>query len=130
LPPFSLETALQKVQAAEDAWNTKDPERVVLAYTESSVWRNRDEFFRGRVAIKEFLVRKWNKERDYKLKKTLWSYTSNRISVKFEYEWRDENDQWYRSYGNEQWQFAMNGQMECREASINDVKISALERKL
>jgi uncharacterized protein len=130
LPPFTLETARQKVQAAEDAWNTKNPERVALAYTSDSVWRNRDQFFSGREAIREFLTKKWAKELDYRLKKELWSFTDNRISVKFEYEWHDESGQWFRSYGNEQWEFAPNGQMSCREASINDITIDESERRL
>ncbi|WP_017326075.1 nuclear transport factor 2 family protein [Synechococcus sp. PCC 7336] len=128
-PPFTLESAKAKVQAAEDAWNTRDPERVCLAYTEDSVWRNRAEFFRGREKIKEFLQRKWTKELDYRLKKELWSFTDNRISVRFEYEWHDDGDFWYRAYGNEQWEFAPNGLMQRREASINDVPISESERK-
>lgn len=129
LPPFTLETALIKVQAAEDAWNTRDPQKVALAYTEDSQWRNRDEFFSGREAIAAFLQRKWAKELDYRLKKELWSFTDNRISVRFEYEWRDASDNWYRSYGNEQWEFAPNGLMQRREASINDVSIQESERK-
>jgi uncharacterized protein len=130
LPPFTLETARQKVQAAEDAWNTKNPERVALAYTPDSVWRNRDQFFSGREAIREFLTKKWAKELDYRLKKELWSFTDNRISVKFEYEWHDESGQWFRSYGNEQWEFAPNGLMARREASINDITIDESERRL
>lgn len=130
LPPFSEETAIQKVQAAEDAWNTRDPERVSLAYTEDSSWRNRDEFFSGRAAIKAFLIRKWDKEKEYKLKKWLWSFTGNHISAKFEYEWHDDQGQWYRSYGNEQWEFADNGQMQRREASINDTPIKESDRRL
>ncbi|MGH1438954.1 MAG: DUF1348 family protein [Cellvibrionaceae bacterium] len=130
LPPFTEETAKQKVQAAEDAWNTRDPERVSMAYTEDSSWRNRDEFFSGREAIKAFLKRKWDKEKEYKLKKWLWSFTGNHISAKFEYEWHDNKGQWYRSYGNEQWEFAENGQMQRREASINDVPIEASDRRL
>ena len=129
LPPFTLETAKAKVQAAEDAWNTRDPERVSLAYTEDSVWRNRSEFFSGREKIKEFLIRKWNTELDYRLKKELWSFTDNRISVKFEYEYHNDSGQWYRAYGNEQWEFAPNGLMQRREASINDVPILESERK-
>ncbi len=109
LPLFTLETAIAKVQAAEDAWNTRDPNKVVLAYTEDSQWRNRDEFFSGREAIADFLQRKWDKELDYRLKKELWSFTDNRISVCFEYEWHDTADNWYRSYGNEQWEFAPMG---------------------
>jgi uncharacterized protein len=129
LPPFTLETALLKVQAAEDAWNTRDPERVALAYTEDSEWRNRSEFFSGRENIQAFLTRKWDKELDYRLKKELWSFTDNRISVRFEYEWHDDSGQWYRSYGNEQWEFAQNGLMQRREASINDVSINEGDRK-
>lgn len=130
LPPFTAETARTKVQAAEDAWNTRDPDRVALAYTEDSVWRNRDEFFTGRDAIREFLRRKWAKENGYRLKKELWSFTDNRISVAFFYEWHDETGQWFRSYGNEQWEFAPNGLMARREASINDVPIKESERRL
>lgn len=129
LPPFTLETAKAKVQAAEDAWNSRDPERVSLAYTEDSVWRNRSEFFSGREKIREFLTRKWNTELDYRLKKELWSFTDNRISVKFEYEYHNESGQWFRAYGNEQWEFAPNGLMQRREASINDVPILESERK-
>ena len=129
LPPFTLETALQKVQAAEDAWNTREPERVALAYTVDSQWRNRDEFFNGRENIKAFLHRKWDKELNYRLKKELWSFTDNRISVRFEYEWHDCSGQWYRSYGNEQWEFADNGLMFIREASINDILINEADRK-
>ena len=129
LPPFTLETALIKVQAAEDAWNTREAHKVALAYTEDSQWRNRDEFFSGREAIAAFLQRKWEKELDYRLKKELWSFTDNRISVCFEYEWHDPADNWYRSYGNEQWEFAPNGLMQRRQASINDVSIQESERK-
>jgi len=129
LPPFTLETAKAKVQAAEDAWNTRDPERVALAYTEDSQWRNRAEFFSGREAIKAFLRRKWAIELDYRLRKELWSFTDNRISVRFEYEWHDDSGHWYRSYGNEQWEFTENGLMRRREASINDVPIQESERK-
>ena len=129
LPPFTLETAVAKVQAAEDAWNTRDPNKVALAYTEDSQWRNRDEFFSGREAIAAFLQRKWEKELDYRLKKELWSFTNNRISVCFEYEWHDAANNWYRSYGNEQWEFAPNGLMQRRQASINDVAIQESERK-
>ncbi|PSF37126.1 DUF1348 domain-containing protein [Aphanothece hegewaldii CCALA 016] len=129
LPPFTLETAKTKVQMAEDAWNTRNPEKVSLAYTVDSVWRNRSEFFTGRDKIREFLVRKWHKELDYRLKKELWSFTDDRISVKFEYEWHDDSGQWYRSYGNEQWEFAENGLMKRREASINDLPILESERK-
>lgn len=129
LHPFTLETAKAKVQAAEDAWNTRNPEKVSLAYTEDSVWRNRSEFFTGRDQIREFLIRKWHKELDYRLRKELWSFTDDRISVKFEYEWHDESGNWYRSYGNEQWEFAENGLMKRREASINDLLILESERK-
>ena len=129
LPPFTLETAKAKVQAAEDAWNTRDPERVALAYTEDSVWRNRAEFFQGRDKIREFLTRKWNTELEYRLKKELWSFIDNRISVKFEYEYYNDSGQWYRAYGNEQWEFASNGLMQRREASINDLPIQESERK-
>jgi|SRR5579863_1699993 len=128
-PPFSLETARAKVQAAEDAWNTREPERVALAYTKDSQWRNRAEFFTGRERIKEFLRRKWDKELDYRLRKELWSFTENRISVRFEYEWHDDSGNWYRSYGNEQWEFAETGLMKRREASINDLPILASERR-
>lgn len=129
VPPFTLETARQKVQAAEEAWNTRDPDRVVLAYTEDSVWRNRAEFFTGREAIREFLVRKWQKELDYRLRKTLWCHDRDRIAVTFEYEWHDDGGFWYRSCGNEMWAFAPNGLMCRREASINDVPIAARDRK-
>jgi len=130
VPPFTFETATQKVQAAEDAWNSKDPDKVSLAYTPDSTWRNRSEFISGREEIKQFLIRKWDTEHEYKLKKWLWAFTDNRISAKFEYEWHDEQGQWYRSYGNEQWEFAENGQMRRREASINDVKIKETDRRL
>ncbi|MBC8136355.1 MAG: nuclear transport factor 2 family protein [Fibrella sp.] len=130
LPPFTAETARAKVQTAEDAWNSRDPVRVALAYTEDSVWRNRDEFFTGRDAIREFLRRKWAKETGYRLKKELWSFTDNRISVAFFYEWHDETGQWFRSHGNEQWEFAPNGLMARREASINDIPIQEAERRL
>ena len=129
LPPLTLETAKAKVQAAEDAWNTRDPDKVSLAYTEDSEWRNRTEFFSGREKIREFLRRKWDKELDYRLKKELWSHTDNRISVCFEYEWHDDSGQWSRSYGNEQWEFAESGLMRRREASINDAHIRESERK-
>lgn len=130
LPPFTADTAAQKVQAAEDAWNTRNPERVALAYTEDSEWRNRDDFFSGREAIKEFLTRKWQKELDYALKKSLWAFTENRIAVRFEYEWHDAAGQWYRSYGNENWEFAASGHMAKRFASINDVPIKESERRI
>lgn len=129
LPPFTLETAKIKVQAAEDAWNTRDPDRVALAYTEDSQWRNRSEFLNGREEVRAFLKRKWDKELDYRLKKELWSFTDNRISVKFEYEWHDDSGNWFRSYGNEQWEFAKNGLMRRREASINDLRIQEADRK-
>lgn len=130
LPPFSLETAKAKVQAAEDAWNSKDPIAVSKAYSEDSQWRNRDAFFSGREAIQQFLSQKWQKEQDYKLKKELWSFTENRIAVTFQYEWHDEDQQWYRSYGNELWEFNDDGLMSRRIASINDVPIQAFERQL
>ena len=129
-PPFTLESALAKVQAAEDAWNTRDPDRVVLAYTEDSDWRNRTEFFQGRDAIRAFLVRKWAKELDYRLKKELWGFRDNRIAVRFEYEWHDADGQWYRSYGNELWEFDERGLMARRYASINDAAIEEGERRL
>lgn len=129
LPPFTLETARQKVQAAEDAWNTRDPERVALAYTEDTEWRNRSEFLRGRDAVREFLRRKWDRELDYKLKKELWAFADNRIAVRFEYEWRDHAGHWFRSYGNENWEFAANGLMARRFASINDVAIAESDRR-
>jgi len=129
-PPFTLETAKQKVKAAEDAWNSKDPERVSLAYTLDSQWRNRSEFITGRPAIKEFLKAKWAKEHEYRLKKELWCFLENRIAVRFEYEWHDDKGQWYRSYGNENWEFAENGLMQFRYASINDVLINESDRKL
>ena len=130
IPPFTLETALQKVQMAEDAWNTKDPEKVSLAYSPDTEWRNRTEFLKGRHAVKDFLKRKWEKELDYKLKKELWGFLDNRMAVRFEYEWHDESGQWYRSYGNEMWQFDKDGYMQKRFASINDLRIEELERKL
>ncbi len=129
LPPFTLETATQKVRLAEDAWNTRDPERVALAYTEDSRWRNRSEFFQGRAAIIEFLKRKWARELDYRLIKELWAFHGNRIAVRFQYEWHDEDDRWFRSYGNEQWEFDERGLMRRREASINDVPIGPTERR-
>lgn len=128
-PPFTLETASQKVQMAEDAWNTKNPEKVALAYTIDSQWRNRSEFINGREEIKVFLTRKWQKELDYRLKKELWCFTDNRIAVRFEYEWHDQSNQWYRSYGNEMWEFAENGLMQFRYASINDLLIEEGDRK-
>ena len=129
LPPFTLETAQQKVQMAQDAWNTRDPERVALAYTPDSEWRNRAEFLFGREVIVAFLRRKWDKELDYRLQKQLWCFMENRIAVRFEYEWHDDSGQWYRSYGNENWEFAENGLMQKRFASINDLSIKEAERK-
>ena len=128
-PPFDEKSALQKVQAAEDAWNTRDPEKVAQAYTEDSVWRNRDEFFEGREEIIAFLRRKWARELDYRLMKELWCYQGNRISVRFEYESHDESGQWWRSHGNEHWEFDDEGYMRRRDASINDYKIDESERK-
>lgn len=130
LPPFNMETALQKVQAAEDAWNTCDPQKVSLAYTIDSEWRNRTDFINGRDEIKAFLTRKWEKELDYKLKKELWGFRENRMAVRFEYEWHDEAGQWYRSYGNELWEFDEDGYMQKRFASINDMPIAETDRKL
>jgi uncharacterized protein len=129
LPPFTLETATAKIQAAENAWNTRDPERVALAYTEDSEWRNRSEFLSGRKAIAEFLTRKWEKELDYRLKKELWCFMDNKIAVRFEYEYHNEAGEWYRAYGNENWEFAPNGLMMRRFASINDLPISETDRK-
>ena len=129
LPPFTLETATAKVQAAENAWNTRDPDRVALAYTEDSEWRNRIEFITGRVAIRELLTRKWAKELDYRLKKELWCFMDHKIAVRFEYEWHDAAGEWYRSYGNENWEFAANGLMMRRFASINDLSIQESDRK-
>ncbi|MDZ4864596.1 MAG: nuclear transport factor 2 family protein [Gemmatimonadota bacterium] len=129
-PPFTLESATAKVQAAEDGWNSRDPERVAKAYTEDSEWRNRSEFLKGRPAIRAFLAKKWEKEQDYRLKKELWSFTGNRIAVRFEYEWHDAAGQWYRSYGNEMWEFDDEGLMARRFASINDAAIRADERRL
>jgi hypothetical protein len=129
-PPFTLETALAKVQAAENAWNSRDPERVALAYTEDSDWRNRAEFLRGRDEIRAFLRRKWAKELDYRLKKELWGFRENRIAVRFEYEWHDAAGQWYRSYGNELWEFDDSGLMARRYASINDAPIDERDRRI
>lgn len=129
-PPFTEETAGQKVQAAEDAWNTCDPERVALAYTEDSVWRNRDEFVSGRAAIVEFLRRKWARELDYALRKDLWSFHGNRIAVRFQYECHDDSGRWWRSYGNELWEFTEAGLMRRREASINDLAIDPADRRI
>lgn len=130
-PPFTEETARAKVKAAQDGWNTRNPEVVALAYTEDSQWRNRIEFFTGRDAIKEFLKRKWAKELDYKLMKELWAYTGNHISVRFEYEWRDANtNNWYRTHGNEHWEFNDDGFMQRRDMSANDIPIKESERRL
>ena len=129
-PPFTHETATKKVQMAEDAWNSRDPERVALAYSVDSEWRNRAEFLRGRNEIKAFLQRKWAKELDYRLKKTLWVFGENRIAVTFEYEWHDHTGQWYRSYGNELWEFDEEGLMRKRLASINDAPIEEHERRI
>lgn len=130
LPPFTLETARQKIQMAEDAWNSKNPERVSLAYTIDSEWRNRSEFVNGRAEIVAFLTKKWEKEHNYKLKKEYWAHTDNRIAVRFEYEWHDEAGQWYRSYGNENWEFDENGLMRKRFASINDLAIKESDKRL
>jgi nuclear transport factor 2 (NTF2) superfamily protein len=130
LPPFTEETARQKVQAAEDAWNSRDPGRVSLAYTEDTEWRNRAEFLHGRAEVAAFLTRKWAKEYEYRLKKTLWAFTANRIAVRFEYEWHDGAGQWWRSHGNENWEFDDLGYMKFRYASINDQPIAESDRKL
>jgi uncharacterized protein len=127
---FDFESAKAKVQAAENAWNTRDPERVALAYTEDSDWRNRDEFLHGREEIKAFLRRKWAKELDYRLKKELWCWTENRIAVTFQYEWHERDGQWFRSYGNELWEFEENGLMRRRIASINDIPIAETDRRI
>ena len=128
-PPFTVETAKAKVKAAENAWNTRDPDRIALAYTEDSEWRNRDKFLKGRDEIKAFLKRKWAKELDYRLMKELWAFTENRISVRFEYEWHNEQGQWFRSYGNEHWEFDEHGLMRRRDASINDIPIEERQRR-
>lgn len=131
VPPFTdPEKAARKVQIAEDLWNTRDPERVAAAYTEDAQWRNRTEFLSGRAEITAFLRRKWNRELDYKLRKELWGFRNNRMAVKFQYEWHDDSGQWYRSYGNELWEFAESGLMQRREASINDLPIAAADRTL
>jgi uncharacterized protein len=130
LPPFTMETALQKVQLAEDAWNSKDPERIALAYTIDTEWRNRTDFINGREAVKEFLKGKWEKELDYKLKKELWGFRNNRMAVRFEYEYHNAEGQWFRAYGNENWEFDANGLMQKRFASINDLPIDEKDRKL
>ena len=129
LPPFTLESATRKVQAAEDAWNSRDPVRVSLAYTPDTEWRNRADFVNGREQVVEFLTRKWEREHDYRLKKTLWAFMDNRIAVRFEYEWHDDSGQWFRSHGNENWEFAPNGLMQRRYASINDQPIAEGERR-
>jgi uncharacterized protein len=129
LPPFTEETARQKVQLAEDGWNSRDPERVALAYTEDTEWRNRSEFVNGRAAVIELLCQKWARELDYRLRKELWAFTGNRIAVRFEYEFHDSSGQWFRAYGNENWEFAANGLMQRRFASINDVLITEADRK-
>jgi nuclear transport factor 2 (NTF2) superfamily protein len=129
LPPFTLETATRKVQAAEDAWNTRDPVRVSLAYTPDTEWRNRADFVNGREQVVGFLTRKWERELDYRLKKQLWAFMDNRIAVRFEYEWHDTAGQWFRSHGNENWEFAENGLMQRRYASINDQPIAESDRK-
>ncbi len=129
LPPFDLQGAVQKVRMAEDAWNSRDPAKVSLAYTVDSVWRNRSEFLQGRDAIVQFLTRKWAKELDYRLIKELWAHSDRRIAVRFAYEWHDDSGNWYRSYGNENWEFADNGLMQRRIASINDLSIEPAERK-
>lgn len=129
-PPFTHETALQKVQLAEDSWNSRDPERVAMAYSADSEWRNRAEFLRGREAIRAFLVRKWARELAYRLRKTLWTFGEDRIAVTFEYEWHDRDGHWHRSYGNELWEFDSEGLMRRRLASINDAEITEAERRL
>ena len=128
-PPFDEAAARAKVKGAEDAWNTRDPKRVAAAYTVDSIWRNRDEFIRGRAEIEAFLERKWARELDYRLRKSLWAFSDRRIAVRFQYEWHDAEGRWYRSYGNELWEFADNGLMRRREASINDVAIEASDRR-
>jgi nuclear transport factor 2 (NTF2) superfamily protein len=130
LPPFTYETAIEKIQLAEDAWNSQDPERVSKAYTIDSEWRNRNQFVNGREEIVEFLTQKWKKEKNYKLKKEYWAHTENRIAVRFEYEYQDIEGNWFRAYGNENWEFDSNGLMQKRFASINDLSIEEEERKL
>jgi len=129
VPPFTRDDAITKVRRAEDAWNTREPERVALAYTPDSRWRNRSEIFRGRPAIVEFLTRKWSKELDYRLIKEMWAFDADRIAVRFAYEWHDQDGAWFRSYGNENWQFDANGLMARRHASINDIAIDESDRK-
>jgi uncharacterized protein len=128
LPPFTLETARQKVRGAEDGWNTRDPARVALAYSPDSVWRNRNEFLQGRTAIVAFLTRKWNRELDYRLIKELWAFTDDRIAVRFAYEYHDDSNNWFRAYGNENWEFDAHGLMHTRHASINDLPITQAQR--
>ncbi|SER62205.1 hypothetical protein SAMN05216188_113127 [Lentzea xinjiangensis] len=130
LPPFDADSAKLKVRAAQDAWNTRDPRRVAAAYTPDSVWRNRSEFVRGTDEIVAFLTRKWAREHEYVLRKSLWAFGGNRIAVRFQYEWHDDEGQWWRSYGNENWEFAESGLMSRREASINDVKIAEADRRI
>lgn len=130
LPPFTLESAKQKIQLAEDAWNSTDPQRVALAYTIDSEWRNRSEFVNGREEIIAFLTKKWQKEKNYKLKKEYWAHTENRIAVRFEYEFQNSEGKWFRAYGNENWEFDENGLMQKRYASINDLEIAETDRKL
>ena len=129
LPPFTAETAANKARLAEDAWNSRDPARIALAYTEHSRWRNRSELLQGRAAIEAFLTRKWQRELDYRLIKEVWAYSENRIAVRFAYEWHDDSGQWFRSYGNENWEFDAQGLMAVRLASINDAVIAPAERK-
>lgn len=130
VPPFTAATAAAKVQAAEDAWNTRDPARVALAYTPDSEWRNRTTFLRGREEIRAFLERKWSREHDYRLRKSLWAFTDDHIAVRFEYEWRDDAGQWFRSHGNEMWEFDTEGLMRKRFASVNDEPIAETDRRL
>ncbi|MFD5825368.1 nuclear transport factor 2 family protein [Lentzea sp. NPDC060358] len=130
VPPFDEETARLKVQAAQDAWNTRDPRRVAAAYTPDSVWRNRSDFVHGTDEIVEFLTRKWEREHEYALRKSLWAFGGHRIAVRFQYEWHDDQGQWWRSYGNENWEFAESGLMSRREASINDVRIAESDRRV
>lgn len=130
LPPFTAETAAAKVQAAEDAWNTRDPERVAAAYTPDTIWRNREQHIRGRAEVVEFLTGKWQRELDYRLRKNLWAFTEDKIAVRFQYEWHDDTGQWFRSYGNELWHFDAEGYMMRREASINDVPIAESDQRV
>ncbi|WP_420497069.1 DUF1348 family protein [Sneathiella sedimenti] len=129
LPPYTEETAKQKVRAAEDGWNSRDPAKVALAYTVNSRWRNRSDFVQGRAEIERFLTRKWQREHEYRLIKELWAFHDNRIAVRFAYEWRDDSNNWFRSYGNENWEFGADGLMQVRIASINDLPIAESERK-